>query len=75
MCKKDIWLWTTSEGLGEDHDFDSYRVFVPPASITVMRPLTFKRREQGYFPVIAKAGEFSVCLEKNDGSRAPQSIL
>jgi hypothetical protein len=28
-----------------------------------------QRRERGFFPVLAKTGEFSVCLEMDDGSR------
>jgi hypothetical protein len=68
--QKDIWLWTTSEALGEDHDFDSYRVFTWSLRHHRYETGYIQRRERGYFPVIAKPGEFSVCLEKKDGTRA-----
>lgn len=67
--KKDIWLWTTSENLGEDHDFDSYRVFVWSLRHHRYETAYIQRRERGFFPVLAKTGEFSVCLEQDDGSR------
>ena len=67
--KKDIWLWTTSDGLGEDHDFDGYRVFVWSLRHHRYETAYIQRRERGFFPVLAKTGEFSVCLEKDDGSR------
>jgi uncharacterized protein YgiM (DUF1202 family) len=67
--EKDIWLWTTSEKLGEDHDFDSYRVFTWSLRKHRYETAYIQRRETGFFPVIAKPGEFSVCLEKKDGSR------
>lgn len=68
-AQKDIWLWTTSEGLGEDHDFDSYRVFTWSLRHHRYETAYIQRRERGFFPVIAKEGEFSVCLEQPDGSR------
>ncbi|HWD99258.1 MAG TPA: SH3 domain-containing protein, partial [Bryobacteraceae bacterium] len=61
--KKDIWLWTTSEKLGEDHDFDSYRVFVWSLRRHRYETAYIQRREIGFFPVLAKTGEFSVCLQ------------
>jgi SH3-like domain-containing protein len=67
--QKDIWLWTTSDGLGEDHDFDGYRVFTWSLRHHRYETAYIQRRERGFFPVIAKAGEFSVCLEGDDGSR------
>lgn len=67
--QKDIWLWTTSENLGEDHDFDSYRVFSWSLRHHRYETSYIQRRERGFFPVIAREGEFSVCLERNDGSR------
>jgi hypothetical protein len=68
--QKDIWLWTTSDTLGEDHDFDGYRVFVWSLRHHRYETAYIQRRERGFFPVLAKAGEFSVCLETDDGSRA-----
>jgi hypothetical protein len=67
--QKDIWLWTTSEELGEDHDFDGYRVFTWSLRHHRYETAYIQRRERGFFPVIAKTGEFSVCLEADDGSR------
>jgi hypothetical protein len=67
--KKDIWLWTTSERLGEDHDFDGYRVFVWSLRHHRYETAYIQRRVRGFFPVLAKTGEFSVCLETPDGAR------
>jgi hypothetical protein len=67
--QKDIWLWTTSDELGEDHDFDGYRVFTWSLRHHRYETAYIQRRERGFFPVLAKAGEFTVCLEKDDGSR------
>ena len=61
--KKDIWLWTTAESLGQDHDFDSYRVFTWSLNHHRYETAYIQRRERGYLPVIAKQGEFSVCVE------------
>lgn len=65
---KDIWLWTTSAGLGEDHDFDGYRVFSWSLKRHRYETAFIQRRERGFFPVLAKTGEFSVCLASADGS-------
>jgi len=67
--RKDIWLWTTSDTLGEDHDFDGYRVFVWSLRHHRYETAYIQRRERGFFPVLARAGEFSVCLESPDGTR------
>jgi hypothetical protein len=67
--QKDIWLWTTAEGLGEDHDFDSYRVFTWSLRHHRYETAYIQRRERGFFPVLAKSGEFSVCLEGDGGAR------
>lgn len=66
--KKDIWLWTTSVGLGEDHDFDGYRVFTWSLRHHRYETAFIQRREVGFFPVLAKQGDFSVCLEGDDGT-------
>jgi hypothetical protein len=67
--QKPIWLWTTSTGLGEDHDFDGYRVFTWSTRRHRYETAYIQRRERGFFPVLAKPGEFSVCLEREDGVR------
>jgi len=67
--RKDIWLWTTAETLGEDHDFDGYRVFTWSIRRHRYETAYIQRRERGFFPVLAKDGEFSVCLERDDGTR------
>jgi hypothetical protein len=73
--KKDIWLWTTSEMLGEDYDFDGYRVFVWSLRRHRYETAYIQRRERGFFPVLAKTGEFSVCLEREDGTRARKQYV
>ncbi|MGA2713383.1 MAG: SH3 domain-containing protein [Bryobacteraceae bacterium] len=73
--KKDIWLWTTSDELGEDHDFDGYRVFVWSLRHHRYETAYIQRRERGFFPVLAKGGEFSVCLEGDDGSRVRKKYV
>ena len=67
--QKDIWLWTTIASLGEDYDFDSYRVFVWSLRHHRYEPAYIQRRERGYLPVLAKQGEFSVCVEDKNGGR------
>jgi hypothetical protein len=66
---KDIWLWTTADELGEDHDFDGFRVFTWSLRHHRYETAYIQRRERGFFPVLAKTGEFSVCLEGPDGMR------
>jgi hypothetical protein len=73
--QKDIWLWTTSEALGEDHDFDGYRVFTWSLRHHRYETAYIQRRERGFFPVLAKTGEFTVCLEKDDGSRTAKHYV
>ncbi len=65
---KDVWLWTTAAELGEDHDFDGYRVFTWSLKRHRYETAFIQRHQQGYFPVLAKQGEFSVCLAGDDGT-------
>jgi hypothetical protein len=67
--KHDIWLWTTTAALGEHYDFDSYRVFTWSLNHHRYETAYIQRRERGYLPVIAKQGEFSVCVEDKTGAR------
>lgn len=73
--KKDIWLWTTSEKLDEDHDFDSFRVFVWSTRHHRYETAYIQRREIGFFPVLAKTGEFSVCLQDDTGHRVRRQYV
>ena len=66
--RKDIWLWTTADRLGEPQDFDGYRVFVWSLRHHRYETSYIQRRIRGFFPVIAKPGEFSVCVAQDDGS-------
>lgn len=67
--KKDVWLWTTSVGLGEDHDFDGYRIFGWNTKRHRYETTFIQRRERGFFPVLVNGSKFSVCLEMPDGTR------
>ena len=71
---KDIWLWTTSENLGEPYDFDGYRVFTWSLRRHRYETAYIQRREQGFFPVVAKEGQFSVCLMGKDGALVRKTI-
>lgn len=73
--QKDIWLWTTVERLGQDHDFDGYRVFVWSVRRHRYETGYIQRRVRGFFPVLAKTGEFSVCLENQDGGRVRKQYV
>lgn len=64
--EKDIWLWTTSESLGRDYDFDGYRVFGWNLRRHRYETSFIQRRVTGFFPVQVSPEKFSVCLEKVD---------
>jgi hypothetical protein len=64
------WFWTTVEQSLEPYDFDSYRVFVWSLRRHRYETGYIQRRVKGYFPVLAEAPGFSVCLENKDGQFA-----
>ncbi|MCU1325661.1 MAG: hypothetical protein JWN34_1031 [Bryobacterales bacterium] len=66
--EKEIWLWTTAASLGRDYDFDGYRVFTWNTRRHRYETAFIQRRVRGFFPVLAKTGQFSVCTENADGS-------
>ena len=72
--KKDTWLWTTADTLGEDHDFDGYRIFSWNARRHRYETTYIQRRERGYFPVVVKGSSFSVCLETPAGTRVRKEL-
>lgn len=70
---KPTWLWTTVEQSLQPYDFDSFRIFVWSLRRHRYETSFIQRRVRGYFPVLAKDGGFSVCLEKDDGTRFRRS--
>jgi hypothetical protein len=70
---KPTWLWTTVEESLQPYDFDSFRIFVWSLRHHRYETSFIQRRVRGYFPVLAKAGGFSVCLERDDGTRYRRS--
>jgi hypothetical protein len=70
---KPTWLWTTVEESLQPYDFDSFRIFVWSLRHHRYETSFIQRRVRGYFPVLAKDGGFSVCLEKDDGTRYRRS--
>jgi hypothetical protein len=66
---KHNWLWTTILSGDHPYDFDSYRVFTWSLRRHRYETAYIQRNVQGYFPVLARAGGFSVCVVNNSGSR------
>lgn len=66
---KPIWLWTTSEHLGEPYDFDAVRVFAWNVRHRRYETAFSQRHLTGYLPVQAGAAHFSVCVEDKNGAR------
>ena len=70
---KDVWLWTTIDSGVHPYDFDSFRVFVWSTNHHRYETGYIQRRLEGYFPVRAGEGRFSVVIAKEDGRRYRQS--
>lgn len=71
---KDIWLWTTIGSGVLPYDFDSYRVFIWNPRHHRYETSYIQRRLEGFFPVRASEGKFSVVIEKDDGKRYRQNF-
>ena len=71
---KDIWLWTTISSGPHAYDFDSYRVFVWASRHHRYETAYIQRRLEGFFPVRASEGKFSLVTAKEDGRRYRQSF-
>ena len=67
---KHNWLWTTiSSGGDHPYDFDSFRVFTWSLRRHRYETAYIQRNVEGYFPVLARPSEFSVCVVNNAGAR------
>ncbi len=71
---KDIWLWTTIGSGVQPYDYDSYRVFIWNPRRHRYETSYIQRRVEGFFPVRASEGKFSVVIEKDDGKRYRQNF-
>jgi hypothetical protein len=69
------WLWTTISRGDHPYDFDSFRVFIWNVRRHRYETAYIQRNVQGYFPVLVSKTPpgFSVCLQKEDGSRMRRS--
>jgi hypothetical protein len=70
---KHNWLWTTILGGDHPYDFDSYRVFTWSLRRHRYETAYIQRNVQGYFPVLARAAGFSLCVVNNSGARVRRS--
>lgn len=70
---KHNWLWTTMAGGDHPYDFDSFRVFTWSLRRHRYETAYIQRNVQGYFPVLARPADFSVCLVNNSGQRMRRS--
>ena len=66
--KKDIWLWTTVIDGPHPYDFESFRVFIWSLRRHRYETAHIERNLKGYAPVLVNGSNFSVCIEKKDGS-------
>ena len=72
--EKDIWLWTTAESLGEDHDFDSYRVFTWSLRHHRYETAYIQRREVGFFPCWQRRARFRSASKRLPASACGSNI-
>jgi hypothetical protein len=70
---KHNWLWTTIGGGEHAYDFDSFRVFTWSLRRHRYETAYIQRNVEGYFPVLARASGFSVCVMNNAGVRVRRS--
>ena len=70
---KHNWLWTTIAHGDHPYDFDSFRVFTWSLRRHRYETAYIQRNVEGYFPVIARPGSFSVCLVNASGARVRRS--
>ncbi len=82
---KKNWIWTTLSEGPQPYDFDSFRVFIWSLRRHRYETAYIERKLKGYLPVLTKNVEygggakspvaaasypgFSICMEKQDGSR------
>jgi hypothetical protein len=80
--KRSNWLWTTISAGLQDHDFDSFRVFIWSLRRHRFETAYIERHLKGYFPVkvhpvplgATTYPGFSLCVEKEDGHRAQRNF-
>jgi len=66
---KHNWLWTTIASGDHPYDFDSFRVFTWSLRRHRYETAYIQRNVEGFFPVLARPGGFSVCLVNKSGAR------
>jgi hypothetical protein len=66
---KHNWLWTTISSGDHPYDFDSFRVFTWSLRRHRYETAYIQRNVEGYFPVLARPADFSVCVVNRSGAR------
>jgi hypothetical protein len=70
---KHNWLWTTIVSGDHPYDFDSFRVFTWSLRRHRYETAYIQRNVEGYFPVLARPANFSVCMVNHSGARMRRS--